>query len=122
MFAWSSPRRRLAILFLLTACGESSHVYEGRLFSEDRRCLASTSSVDVVSGDRPGTCAAACLIQPLGDGGRSIYVSTMCGPYPFGFRLANEPPCDEALAALSRGDTCKADGTSTHPAPDASAP
>jgi hypothetical protein len=121
MFAPSNLRRSL-VLFALTACGESSHVYEARLYDEARRCLATTSSVDVVTGDRPGTCAPTCFVQPLRDGGRSIYVSTMCGPYPFGFRVTTEPPCDEAIAALSRDDTCKADGTSTHPQPDASAP
>jgi hypothetical protein len=121
MFA-SSNRRRSLLLFALTACGESSHVYEGRLYHEDRHCLATTSSVDVVAGDRPGDCAPTCLLQPLRDGGRSVYVATMCGPYPVGLRITNEPPCDEALAALSRRDTCKADGGSTNPVPDASAP
>lgn len=98
------------------ACGEPSHVFEGRRFAPDRGCLGATEGLDVVTGDRPGACAPACLAQPLGDGGRAIYVATMCPPYPFAFDASgSDPRCLEVLAALERGDTCLADGGSTHP-------
>jgi len=108
MSASSSRRPEVLALLALVACGDASHIYEGRLFVEERRCLGTTSSLDVVEGERPGQCAPVCLVQPQRDGGRAVYVSTMCGPYPFGFRVTNEPPCDEALAALGRNETCTA--------------
>ena len=100
------------------ACGDPSHVYEGRLFVERRQCLGTTASVDVVEGDPPGSCGPTCLAQPQSDGGRAIYVSTMCGPYPFAFDASgSDPACPQALAALERNDTCLVDGGSTSPAP-----
>lgn len=99
-------------------CGEASHVFEGRLFVEGRQCLGTTSSVDVVAGERPGSCEPVCLVQPTGDGGRAIYVATMCGPYPPGFdATGKDAACTPALAALARGDTCLVDGGSSHPSP-----
>lgn len=119
-------RRRLALGVALTlvgvslafGCGDPSHVFEGRLFLDSRACLGTTASVDVVEGDRPGTCAPTCLAQPHSDGGRSLYVSTMCGPYPFGFDTSgSDPQCPSALAALARNDTCLLDGGSSSPSP-----
>lgn len=117
--------RRLALLAALCApalaalaCGEPSHVFEGRLFLPHRGCLGTTSSVDVVDGEPPGDCGPTCLAQTLPDGGASIYVATMCPPYPFAFDVSGtDPRCPEALAALSRDDTCLVDGGSTHPPP-----
>lgn len=100
------------------ACGEPSHVYDGRLFLEHRRCLGTTVSVDVVEGEPPGDCGPVCLAQPQRDGGRAIYVSRRCAPYPFGFDASGtDPACPEALAALERSDTCLVDGGSTSPPP-----
>lgn len=100
------------------ACGDRSHPYLGRLYVEQRDCLGTTASIDVVEGDLPGGCEPACLAQPLEDGGRSIYVATMCPPYPFGFDAGGaDPACPAALAALARRDTCFVDGGSSSPAP-----
>ena len=109
----------LAAIALAVACGDTSHVYEGRLFVADRGCLGTTASVDVVDGERPASpCPEACLVQPLADGGRAVYVATMCAPYPFGFdTTGSDPVCPRALAAHERGDTCLADGGSSRPAP-----
>lgn len=108
---------------MLFACGEHSHIYEGRLYRSDRDCLGTTSSVDVVSGEAPAACPPTCLAQAHADGGRSIYVATMCAPYPFDFDASgSDPMCPNALEALARNDTCRADGSSTAPRPnDASA-
>jgi len=104
-------------------CSDGTHIYSGRLYRDDRTCLATTSSIDVISGDDPGTCAPVCLVQKSGDGGTAVYVSTMCAPYPPGHETnGQDPRCAGAFAALSRDDTCLLDG-STHPTPkDASAP
>lgn len=126
----SSSRRRRALLAgaalcgVAWACGDTaSHVYEGRLYREDRGCLATKSSVDVVEGERAGECAPTCLVQPLAGGGRAVYVATMCAPYPFMFdATGTHPSCAPALAAFARNDTCLADGDSSAPLPrDASA-
>lgn len=111
-----------SVVGALLACGDPSHIYEGRAYVDSRDCLGTTSSVDVVDGDRPGTCAPVCLTQGHPDGGRTLYVSSMCGPYPFQFDASgSDPRCGAALAALTRDDTCNADGTSTHPIPDGGA-
>jgi hypothetical protein len=103
---------------LLHACGDASHIYEGRLFREDRKCLGTKSSVDVVEGEAPGECGARCLVQRTNDGSRAVYVATMCGPFPFKFdATGSDPACADALAALARNDTCLTDGGSTAPLP-----
>jgi hypothetical protein len=52
------------------------------------------------------------------DGTRTVYVSTMCAPYPFGFDTSGgDPRCATALAAFDRNDTCLADGGSSAPLP-----
>ena len=116
-------RRRLLALgkatlgvLLVYACGDPSHVFEGRLFVEHRACLGTTASVDVVEGEGAGNCGPTCLTQPLADGGRAIYVSTMCAPYPYAFDASGtDPACTPALDALARGDTCLLDGGSSSP-------
>jgi hypothetical protein len=113
------------ILQALSCKDDGTHVYVGRLFLEARDCVATTSSVDVLPGDEPGTCDPICLLQPRAEGGRTVYVSTMCPPYPQpDFDLTGKDPvCPRALAALARNDTCLSDGGTTHPLPppDASA-
>jgi hypothetical protein len=104
----------------LGACGDPSYVYEGQLYRSDRDCLATVSSVDVVSGDRDRArvCPPVCLVQTSFDAERVVYVSTMCAPYPFAFDdTGADPECAPALAAFARGDTCLVDGTSTNPLP-----
>ena len=67
----------IACMLHLSSCkDDGTHVYVGRLYVEGRDCLGTSSSVDVVSGDDPGTCDAICMIQPRAEGGRAVYVST----------------------------------------------
>ena len=106
----------LALVVLGASCGDPSHIFEGRLFLPQRGCLGTTSSVDVVEGERPGSCGPTCLTQPQSDGGRAIYAATMCGPYPVNFDASGaDPLCPLALAALERNDTCLIDGGSSSP-------
>ena len=116
---WALGLAPLAMLVLhAAACGDPSHIFEGRRFVEQRACLGTISSIDVVEGDRPGSCGPTCLAQPESDGGRSIYVSTMCAPYPFAFDASgSDPACPAALEALARNDSCRADGGSSNPLP-----
>lgn len=108
----------VVILGLAASCGDPSHVFEGRLFVEGRECLGTTASVDVVEGDRPGDCGPICLSQPLADGGRALYVASMCGPFPYKFDSSGtDPKCPTALAAFARNDTCLLDGGSSNPLP-----
>jgi hypothetical protein len=110
------------ILHLSSCKDDGTHVYPGRLFLEPRDCVATSSSVDVIAGDDPGTCDPICLLQLQHEGGRAVYVSTMCPPYPApDFDVSGKDPvCARALAALARNDTCLSDGGTTHPIPPVS--
>ena len=100
------------------ACRDTSHVFEGRLLAQQKKCLGTTSSLDVVEGDSVSQCPPACLAQPLSDGGRAIYVATMCAPSPFAFDASGtDLLCPSALDALERNDTCLLDGGSANPLP-----
>lgn len=116
-----APIAAITCMLHATSCkDDGTHVYLGQLYVEHRGCLGTTSSVDVISGGDPGTCAPICLVQKRGDGGQATYVATMCPPYPSGVEFdtsGTDPSCPGALAALSRKDTCLSDGGSTHPVP-----
>jgi hypothetical protein len=114
----------LLVVIHAIACGDPSHVFEGRYYLQHRDCLGTTASIDVVEGDSPERpCPAVCLAQPQSDGGRAIYVTAMCAPYPHLFDASgNDSLCSPALAALARSDTCLVDGGSAHPLPPPPAP
>ena len=115
----------LACMTHVSACkDDGTHVYIGRFYLEGRDCLGTSSSLDVISGDEPGECAPICLVQKRAEAGKTIYVATMCPPYPAAVEFdttGSDPTCRRALDALARGDTCLSDGGTTHPLPDASA-
>lgn len=112
----------LCTLHTLAACSDQgSHIYEGRFYNEARDCLGTISTVDVVDGPPPSQyCPVVCLSQKKADGGRTLYTSIMCPPYPFDFDSSGtDPTCAMALAAHTRNDTCFSDGGSSAPIPDA---
>lgn len=108
----------LCTLHTLAACSEAgTHIYEGRFYNEGRDCLGTISTVDVVDGPAPSQyCPVVCLSQKKADGGRTLYTSIMCAPYPFDFDTSGtDPKCAMALAAHTRNDTCLSDGGSSAP-------
>ncbi|WP_394824200.1 hypothetical protein [Pendulispora albinea] len=128
------PRARRAHLALLTlplavvalvvtaaSCDDGSHPYNAQQFDRQRRCLGPAVSLDVVTGSDPGAgCAVKCLVprSASGKADTPLYVSTQCPPYPALFDTSGtQPGCDEAIAAMERGDHCLADGGSSHPGP-----
>jgi hypothetical protein len=119
------PLAAITSIVQAPACkDDGTHVYVGSLFVEARDCLGTSSSVDVVTGGDPGDCAPICLLQHHGEGGRAVYVATMCPPYPAGVEFdtsGTDPACPAALAALARSDVCLSDGGDTNPLPDAAA-
>ncbi len=94
--------RRLLFVLLLAACGDPvSHLYLGRFYAANRKCLGTTASVDVVEGEDTGTCNPVCLIKDS-----NVYVGQSCPPLPPGYdSTGTNPLCAEALAAAARDDT-----------------
>jgi hypothetical protein len=112
--------KRVLAALAFAACGETTHVFSGRLYVDDRDCVATKSSIEVVEGDPAAeNCAPTCLVQrTTPDGRRPVYVTTMCPPIPFGFDSdGKDPRCAAALSAFTRNDTCLTDGGSSAPLP-----
>jgi hypothetical protein len=105
----------------LGACDQepTSHFLVGQLFEPGRNCLDPENTIALVDGPVPDqSCPVTCVVGPSGQNGNasSVYVTTMCAPYP-GFDDTSGDPagCTDALAALDRGDTCLIDGDSSAP-------
>jgi hypothetical protein len=98
------------------ACDDtaSSHAFAGRAYEDSRGCLDPGTEIDVVDGPDPGSaCAPKCLVSPADpDGGMlTLYISTMCAPFPLGYDTSGKDPrCSDALAAYAQNVTCLADG------------
>jgi hypothetical protein len=114
-------RAVLGAVYAALACSSArSHIYAGQLYRAERDCVERSSSIDVVDGPEPKTCAPACIIAPAPtDGGAaSVYVSTMCAPYPPLFDTSGRAPvCADAVAAATRLDNCVGDAGSSNPKP-----
>lgn len=111
----------VACIMHISACkNDGTHVYIGRFYLEARDCLGTTSSLDVIEGDVSGQCEPVCLVQRRAEAARSVYVATMCPPYPAAVEFdvsGTDPVCAPALAAFARNDTCATDGGSANPRP-----
>jgi hypothetical protein len=112
----------VAFVFAAACSDTASHILQGSFYVAGRDCLGTPSSVDVVSGGDPGTCAPACVVQINAEGGPAVYVTTTCPPYsPDWDTTGKNADCAPALAAFARSDTCESDGGSMNPkTPDAS--
>jgi hypothetical protein len=91
-----------------------SHIFAGEQYDAVKECLDPVSSIDVVTGPEPKTCPATCIVAVEQDGGKTAYLSTMCGPYPqypFEKDAGGEPLCAQAFAALKANAYCADGGT-----------
>ena len=92
-----------------------SHIFAGEEYDSVKECLDPVSSIDVITGPDPGSCPAACIVSfDPEDGGKTAYLSTMCGPYPqypFEKDAGGEPLCAQAFAALKANAYCADGGT-----------
>jgi hypothetical protein len=103
-----------ATLFALGCNDSGSHIFAGQEYDAVKECLDPVSSIDVIAGPDPGTCPAACVVALAEDGGKTAYLSTMCGPYPvypFEKNTAGEPLCAQAFAAFKASAYCADGGT-----------
>jgi hypothetical protein len=112
----------LGATVLAVGCDDAgAHVFSGEQYDPTRGCLEPVSSIDIVTGPMPGSCAPACILALPLDGGEVAYVTTMCPPYPvFHFEddAGGNPLCALALAAFKRNALCQ-DGGVVVPASDA---
>ncbi len=102
-----------AAVLVAVACGTSSHIYPGNQFDRTRGCLEPVSSVDVVTGDNPGSsCPVTCLVSTTAEAGvYTLYVSNECAPFPpFYDTSGKDPDCARAIAAFTLGPQCLSDG------------
>lgn len=90
------------------ACDGGTYVYIGYVYEPSRDCVEDgQSAVDVIAGSPPGDCQPVCILQALSDGGREVFVSKECGPYPAQADVSGKDPvCVKALAAQARGASC----------------
>lgn len=97
-------------LVAVAACDDQvgTYVYRGRKYDPEKQCLEAIRSLDVIdSKTEPALCAPVCLVQTAYDGGRAVYVSSTCPPYPFGFdTTGKDPMCVPALTAADRVGGC----------------
>jgi hypothetical protein len=123
-----SGARSLAVLVasaaaIAAACDATSYyLYTGHEYDAQRGCVSDLVAIDVDIGSDPGSaCNPTCLTGPTyvvdgGDGGVTVYATTMCGPTPAGADPSGgNPACPAALAALARQDFCLDGGGSTNP-------
>jgi hypothetical protein len=103
----------------LTGCSDAgSHIYTGAPYDPTLACLAPLTGVDVVTGPEPETpCKPVCIVSPPEDGGVTVYVSTMCAPYPNYPNIVNpsgNAACAAALEAFQLDALCE-DGGVVYP-------
>ncbi len=111
-----------AAAFSMTACTtDPTYVYRARPFDSRTGCLGASVSLDVIQGPLPDECPPACLVQGAGsDGGRVVYVSRTCAPYPPQLdSIGTAPECSRALRAEAESGGCVPEGGADAGLPDA---
>lgn len=92
-----------ALLFAVACESEGPRVYTAQPYDAELDCLGDYVPIGLVTADElPGTCAPVCLRQDA-----TLYLSTVCRPYPD--TVVEESPddsdeCAAALAALEDED------------------
>lgn len=90
------------VLTLASACGDTTHdiVYTAQAYDADNDCIEAASSLALVEESSvSANCSAVCL-----DFNDTLYVSTLCPPYPDGatkLSPADSAACNAALAVYS---------------------
>jgi hypothetical protein len=102
-------------LAIAAACNDpEQYVFSAAPFDPVNLCLGPYQAVDVVSGGTgQSTCAPTCFVN-----GTSVYVSTVCPPFPdptMWDESGENPACPAALSAYARMDLCSPDGGSSNP-------
>ena len=100
-----------------------SHIYSGEQYNSGLGCLDPVSSMDIVSGPEPGSCAPVCILSRAPGAAEVAYVSTLCAPYPgypYELDAGSDPLCVAALDAFRRDALC-IDGGVVVPPSDAAA-
>jgi hypothetical protein len=107
----------------LTACDDpGSYIFSGEQYDPVLNCMEPVTSIDVIAGSQPGSCAPVCILSLPQDGGQIAYVSTLCGPYPdypFETDAGSDPLCIAAMAAFNADALCEDGGVVRPPQPDA---
>lgn len=85
-------------LILLNACSDTGpRVYTAQPYDADAQCLGEYESVGLVEADElPASCAPTCL-----DVSGSLYVSTLCAPYPDTATVVSAEESEDCAAALA---------------------
>lgn len=112
-----------ASAFSITACTtDPTYVYRATPFDTSTGCLGTPVSLDVIQGPLPADCPPACLVQSsTRDGGRSVYVSRTCAPYPPELdSTGTVPECSRALLAAAQSSGCVPEGGVDSGLPDPS--
>jgi hypothetical protein len=92
----------------ITACStDPTYVYRAKPFDASTGCLGVTVSLDVIEGPIPSECPPVCLVQANADGGKAVYVSRTCAPYPPQLdSTGTAPECSRALIAAAEANGC----------------
>ncbi len=114
-----------AAVLSISACStDPTYVYRAKPFDASTGCLGVTVSLDVIEGPIPAECPPVCLVQAnTADGGRAVYVSRTCAPYPPQLdSTGTSPECSRALLAAAESNGCvpAADAAVPDASPDAS--
>ncbi len=114
----------LAAELSLAGCDDTgSYIFSGEQYNATLQCLEPVSSIDIIAGSEPGSCAPVCILSLPEDGGQIAYVSTMCGPYPsypFETDASASPLCVAAMEAFARNALCEDGGVVATAPADAS--
>jgi hypothetical protein len=120
----AAVKRFLVVTAPLLACavavacndGPQSHVYVASLYQAAGACLDPSTTLAII-GTPNGSleCKPACLVQssppPASAATETLYLSTMCAPYPTTVTPTTDadPACAAALAAYASGAVCGED-------------
>lgn len=92
-----------ASLLLLGACSDTGpRVYTAQPYDAEAGCLGEYEAIGIVEADDlPATCAPTCLSVS-----ETLYVTTLCAPYP-DLATVTTPSENEDCAAALQAEACE---------------